>query len=113
MTTARRIAFADLEFAPRFARGDMAKVIEVTGAGDGTALGTGFARFTDAEIPWTVKYDEVLLVLDGHVTVRTPEGDIEAGPRDCVWLPEGTDLTYVAKDALVFYAIHPADWSAA
>jgi len=108
---ARRIGFDDLEFTPRFAYGEQAGVVEVTGTGDGTVLGTGFARFTEAEIPWTVRYDEVILVLEGAVTIRTPEGDIDAGPRDCLWLPKDTALTYIADSALVFYTIHPANWA--
>lgn len=110
-TGPRRIAFGDLNFAPRFAHGDQASVTEATGAADGDRLGAGFARFANAEIPWTVKYDEVLLVLEGHVTILTDVGALEAGPRDCVWLPEGTALTYIAEDALVFYALSPADWA--
>ena len=108
---ARVIAFDGLGFAPRFEYGHMAEVTEVTGAGDGSLLGTGFARFTKAEIPWTVKYDEVLLVLEGEVTVRTPDGDLTAGPHQCIWLPDGTELTYIADDALVFYAIQPTNWA--
>lgn len=103
--------FDGLGFTPRFEYGDMAQVTEVTGTGSGTKLGTGFGRFTDAEIPWTVQYDEVILVLEGEITVRTEAGDLTAGPRDCIWLPAGTDLTYIAKSALVFYAIEPANWA--
>lgn len=106
---AREISFDILEFTPRFAYGDQAEVVEVTGTGDGTALGTGFARFRKAEIPWTVKYDEVLLVLEGNIKVRTPDGYLLAGPYECLWLPKDTELTYIAEDALVFYAIHPAN----
>ena len=110
-TPARVVKLEDLEFSPRFEYGHMAKVTEVVGAQDGSLLGTGFGRFTDAEIPWTVQYDEVLLVLEGEVTVRTKTGDLTAGPRDCVWLPSGTELTYIAKNALVFYAIQPTNWA--
>lgn len=110
-TPARVIPFGDLKFAPRFEYGHMAQVTEVSGAGDGSLLGTGFGHFTKAEIPWTVKYDEVLLVLDGEVTVRTATGDLVAGPRECIWLPSGTELTYIAEDALVFYAIQPTNWA--
>lgn len=109
--TARSIRFDQLGFAPRFEYGDQAAVSVVTGSGEGTVLGTGFGRFTNAEIPWTTKYDEVLLVIEGHVTVRTPAGYLEAGPNDCIWLPNGTELTYIAKSALVFYAIHPSNWA--
>ena len=107
----RAIPFDALTFAPRFAYGEMASAVEVTGTGDGTKLGTGFARFTNAEIPWTVQYDEVVLVLEGQVTVKTPDGDIHAGPHDSIWLPKGTELTYVSASALVFYTIHPASWA--
>lgn len=101
----------DLKFAPRFEYPEMAGIAEFTGSGDGTPLGTGFARFTDAEIPWTVKYDEVVLVLEGTVTVRTDAGDMVAKANDCIWLPTGTALTYIATSALVFYAIHPSNWA--
>lgn len=112
MTTPRKISMGALSFAPRFDYGEMCQVAEITGTGDGTVLGTGLARMTRAEIPWTVQYDEVLVVLEGEVTVRTAAGDLQAGAHDFVWLPKGTELTYVAEDALIFYAIHPVDWNA-
>jgi len=107
----RRISIGDLTFQPRFAYGDQAEVTVVTGDGDGTVLGTGYARFVDAAIPWTVRYDEVILVLEGTFSVETPEGTLTAGPHDCIWLPDGTDVVYRAESALVFYAIHPANWA--
>ncbi len=110
-TPARAISLKSLNFAPRFEYGEQAEVVEVCGTGDGSELGTGYARFKDAAIPWTVKYDEVVLVLEGHLTIHTAQGDLEAGPHDCIWLPEGTDLTYIAQSALVFYAIQPASWA--
>ena len=45
------------------------------------------------------------------MTVRTAEGDLIAGPQDCIWLPNGTELTYIAKSALVFYAMQPTIWA--
>jgi ethanolamine utilization protein EutQ len=110
-TEPRAIAFGDLDFVPRFEHGDMAQLAEVCGTKDGTALGVGFARLTGARIEWTVRYDEVLIVIEGHLTVRIEGETIEAGPRDSVWLPKNTPLTYEAEDALIAYAIHPADWA--
>jgi len=105
------IPFDEQVFSPRFAYGEMAQVTEVTGASLCTRLGTGFGRFTNAEIPWTVQYDEVLLVLEGALTARTAEGDLSAQPKDCIWLRAGTKLTYIAESAFVFYAIEPANWA--
>lgn len=111
VTPACVVPFDTLEFTPRFEYGHMAKVTEVIGAGDGSHLGTGFGRFINAEIPWTVQYEEVLMVLEGELTVRTDEGDMVAGPKDCIWLPKGTKLTYLAESALVYYAIQPTNWA--
>jgi ethanolamine utilization protein EutQ len=107
----RRMPLGDLNFQPRFAYGEQAQIAEVTGTGDGTTLGTGFARFRSAEIPWAIKYDEVLLVIEGSLTVKTETGEFTLGPKDSLWLPKGTELTYCSESALVFYAIHPANWA--
>ncbi len=64
-------------------------------------------RVTNAAIPWTITYDEVILVIEGSVTVSTDDGEFVLGPSDCVWLPAGTSLTYNSESALVFYVIHP------
>ncbi len=100
-----------MKFFPRFEYGHMAQAAVVTGPDDGTRLGSGFVRMTNAEIPWTIQYDEMVVVLEGQLTVRTSEGDLTAGPQECIWLPNGTELTYIAKEALVFYAIEPANWA--
>ena len=111
-TPARVASLATAEFSPRFEYGHMAQSSVITGkCGDGTRLGSGFVRMKKAEIPWTIKYDEVILVLDGQLTVRTADGDLVAGPMECIWLPDGTELTYIAEDALLFYAIEPASWA--
>ena len=102
--------FADLQYAPRFEYGHMAEVAEVCGARDGTELGTGWVRLTDARIPWTILYDEVLTVFDGNLRLHA-NGEIhELKERDCIWLPSGTELIYEAQSALVHYAIHPSNW---
>ncbi len=103
----------EMTFAPRFAFGDQAQVAAACGPDDGTELGCGYVRMSGAEIPWTIKYDEMVLVLEGSITIRTASGDLNAGPHDSIWLPAGTELTYASQNALLFYAIHPANWAEA
>lgn len=112
-TPASLVRFEDLTFSPRFAYGDQAQVVEVSGNATDTPLGTGFARFTNADIPWTVQYDEVVLVLEGTMSVHTDDVAHHLGPKDSMWLPKGTQLRYVSASALVFYSIHPANWAEA
>ena len=102
--------FDELAFAPRFQYGEMADVAGVCGADDGTELGVGWGRMHDARIPWTIRYDEVLTVFEGLLRVHIGEEIFELHPRDCLWLPQGTELIYEAEFALVHFAIHPSDW---
>ena len=102
---------ANADFQPRFEYGHMAQAAVVTNADHDTALGTGFGRLKDAEIPWTIKYDEVIYVIEGQLTVRTGGTDLIVDAGACIWLPKGTELVYLAENALIFYAIHPANWA--
>ena len=101
------IRFEDVSFKPRFAYGDQADIGNVTGAEQGAAFGYGFARMTNAKIPWTITYDEILLIVSGVLRVRTGGKVLEAGPGDSIWLPAGTELVYECESCLMAYAIHP------
>lgn len=109
---ARVERFDSLNFLPRFEYPEMAEVVEICGEKDGSHLGTGFARFNNAHIPWTIKYDEVLIVIEGMLTVHIEGTAHQLAARDSLWLPAGTQLVYESKNALVVYAIHPSNWQA-
>lgn len=101
----------ELCFTPRFEYGDQAQAAPFCGAEDGVELGAGYARMTNARFPWTIRYDEVLLVVEGALTIHTGGAALKAGPGDSIFLPAGTALEYEAQSALIFYAIHPANWA--
>ncbi|MGB5214212.1 MAG: hypothetical protein WBN88_11300 [Anderseniella sp.] len=108
---ARLVKFTDLEFEPRAEGGDQAQLANICSSADGSELGCGMARLRKARLEWTVKYDEVLHVVEGQVKVHTPDGVLTVNSKDSIWLPAGTPLVYEAEDALVFFAIHPANWA--
>jgi len=103
--------FEDAVFSPRFEYGDQAQVAQLCGAEDGSKLGAGLVRMTKSSIPWTIKYDEFILVLEGTFTVVTDNDELVANAMDAMWLPAGTSLTYKSDKALLLYAIHPTDWA--
>ena len=107
----RVMEWANSTFQPRFEHGDQAQAAPLCGTDDGSKLGAGFGRLTKASFEWTVKYDEIILVLEGEVTAITQTATLRAGLLDTIWLPAGTHVTYQAEDALIFYAIQPADWA--
>ena len=102
---------SDANFVPRFEYGEMAQAAHLCGTDDGSKLGAGLVRLTKAEIPWTVKYDEMLTVFEGELTLHADGTSHKLGPRDSIWIPSGTELEYEAQNALVHYAIHPANWN--
>ena len=106
------VRFEDLSFVPRFAYGDQAQVAEVSGTTQGTELGTGFVRVKNAHVPWTIKYDEVIVCIEGVFEILIGDVKHTLRPKDSMWLPKGTKMTYISEDSLVFYAIHPANWAA-
>jgi len=108
---ARVMSLDQLVFAPRFEYGDQAQVAQLCGADDGSKLGVGLVRLTKADIPWTIKYDEFILVMEGTFTVKLADQELEASANQAIWLPAGTKLTYQGDNALLLYAIHPTDWA--
>ena len=103
--------FADLNFQPRFEYGDQAAATQVCGAEDMSELASGYGRLTNARFPWKIKYDEILIVLEGELTVHVNGESLTAGQFDSIWLPKGTSVEYEAENALIVYAIHPANWA--
>jgi ethanolamine utilization protein EutQ len=104
---------SDLTFNPRFEHGEQAQVASVCGPDQGTQLGAGYVRMTNAKIPWTIKYDEMVLVVEGSLTIHVNGEPLTANVGESIWLPNGTELVYESKSALLFYAIHPANWAEA
>ena len=102
--------FHKLEFVPRFEYGDMAQVVEICGSRDGSELGVGFGKLSNANIPWTIKYDEVLTVIEGRLRLHANDEVHELQAKDSIWLPMGTELIYEAESALIHFAIHPSNW---
>jgi ethanolamine utilization protein EutQ len=73
------------------------------------AMSVGFARYRKGEAnPWTVAYDEALIVTSGAFTVRTAEGAVSARAGEVIYLPAGTELVYQAdEDTELVYVSYP------
>ncbi len=84
----------------------MAQEVEICGAKDGSEPGVGFGKLSNAKIPWTIKYDEVLTVVEGMLRLHANGEVYELQAKDSIWLPTGTELVYQAESALIHFAIH-------
>ncbi|MBT6116652.1 MAG: cupin domain-containing protein [Rhodospirillaceae bacterium] len=71
----------------------------------------GVCAFENARLPWTMRYDEYLYCLDGHMRIREGDEVHEMGPDDAIWLPDGVEVVYEADaKATLAFAIYPIDW---
>lgn len=76
-------------------------------------FGANFSVFKECSIDWTINYDEMLYCLDGEIDVVVEGQSHVLGPRDSIWLPAGTSLTYRANSATVLAVYSPVDPQAA
>ena len=91
-----------------------AEIARLVGPETSRHMGCGIVVFEQGvSVPWTVLYDEAMVVLEGHFTLRVGDEVYECDPGDVLWLPENTPLVYEAADrAVVFYSLSPVDWKA-
>ena len=89
----------------------LSRVVTAVGS---TELGGGFIRFEpNGELSeWTLRYDEVLLVLDGQMEVISGGRSVIAGPEECIVISKGTTVTYKGKAGTrAFFVLFPREWA--
>lgn len=74
----------------------------------------GIGVYERCSFEMTTKYDEVIFVLEGLLTVRTGENYtrlIEAKAGDVLWIVEGIPMKWEFDSRTkIFYAAQPVDW---
>jgi ethanolamine utilization protein EutQ len=103
----------------KYTRGDVAQwwqrgdqYLYLGGVLDNTSdakMSVGFIRYRKGESnPWTVTYDEALIVTKGAYTVRTDDGPVTARAGEVIYLPAGAKVVYEApEDTEVVYVTYP------
>lgn len=78
---------------------------------ESSTLGAGIVRLSRGRLPWTVRYDEVLHVLDGELIIDHDGGAVVARAGDVIFIKEWTPIAYrTDTHATFFWALYPADW---
>lgn len=83
---------------------------DVIDAQTSDSMSVGFARYDAGAVnPWTMQYDEVLIVTRGVFSVRTAEGTTTARAGQGIFLTAGTELEYVGEEdgTEVVYVSYP------
>ncbi|GLS36688.1 hypothetical protein GCM10010869_22790 [Mesorhizobium tianshanense] len=103
---------ADLQKKPFTPRGSSTN--EFTSDETGARIASGVVYFKDAEIPFTLWYDEILIchAIEDSFEIVVDDVSYPLTPGDVIWLPAGTSLIYRSKGtATAYYAVTPADWA--
>lgn len=76
----------------------------------GAPITIGFGRYEpDQSIDETLAVDDVMVVLEGRLSVATDAGTVTAGPGEIVHMPKGARVTIRShgQGAVTAYVTHP------
>jgi ethanolamine utilization protein EutQ len=111
-TGAKIFRAADRNLKPAVTETGTTRIAREIDARISRQMGAGIEVLENVVIDWRVTYDEVLFIHSGTLTLEFGGERHACVPGDIVWLPEGTQLRYIAEGkAEYFYALHPVDWA--
>lgn len=102
---------AEMPFEPYGSDPGLAQIARLVGGELSDTMGAGVATFDGCSIEWTIRYDELIVVLEGEFRLRIHQENYDMRPGDVIWLPKDTPLFYEGKAARVFYALYPVNWN--
>lgn len=75
-------------------------------------LGAGIMEMKETTFTWTLNYDEVGYVIEGHLNILIDGRTIEVGPGEVYLVPKGSTIEFSVPDyARYLYVTYPADWA--
>jgi ethanolamine utilization protein EutQ (cupin superfamily) len=77
---------------------------------NGGPITIGYGRYAPGQsLTETIAVDDVMIVLEGRLTVSTTAGTITAGPGEIVYMPKGEAVTIATEGegALTAYVTYP------
>jgi ethanolamine utilization protein EutQ (cupin superfamily) len=105
-----KIAIADASF--ELAPGQDGKIFtgNVIDQRHGGPITIGFGRYEpDQSIDVTLTVDDVMVILEGRLSVSTNAGTVTANPGEIVYMPKGESVTIRSheQEALTAYVTYP------
>ena len=75
-------------------------------------LGCGIMVMRETTFPWTLNYDEIDYVIEGHLDIIINGNKISADPGEIILIPKGSSIQFsVPNYARFMYVTYPADWA--
>ncbi len=106
----RKLTVADAAFERSPGQDGDIYVADMIDSRHGAPITIGYGRYGPGErLTETMAVDDVMVILDGGLTVSSKFGAVEAGPSDIVHMPKGETVTICAGDegATTAYVTYP------
>jgi ethanolamine utilization protein EutQ len=111
----KHVAASTVRFE-RFAgagEGNQVRIADVITSADQSPMAAGYMSWSKCFFPWTLDYDEIDVVLEGELHIRSTGGTVVGKPGDVIFIPRGSAIEFGTPSAVRFlYVTYPADWQA-
>jgi ethanolamine utilization protein EutQ (cupin superfamily) len=110
MMQVRKFAIADARFERSPGQEGEAYVCNMLDQRDGAPITIGYGRYgPDQRMEEQIAVDDVMIVLEGRMSVESEAGTVTAGPGEIVHLPKGARLTIRSHEAgaVTAYVTYP------
>lgn len=78
---------------------------------DGSPMAAGYMAWRNCFFPWTLNYDEVDVVLEGELHIRSEGQTVVGRAGDVIFIPKGSVIEFGTPSHTRFlYVTYPADW---
>ncbi|NOJ72752.1 cupin domain-containing protein [Paenibacillus alvei] len=75
-------------------------------------LGCGIMEMKETTFDWTLNYDEIDYVIEGHLDVIIDGTKVSADPGEVILIPKGSKIQFsVPEYARFIYVTYPANWA--
>lgn len=75
-------------------------------------LGCGMMEMKETTFDWTLNYDEIDYVIEGHLDILIDGRKVSADPGEIILIPKGSKIQFSVPDfARFMYTTYPADWA--
>jgi ethanolamine utilization protein EutQ (cupin superfamily) len=108
--TVRKFAMTDASFERSPGQDAQVFAGNVIDQRDGGPITIGFGRYEpNQSIDETLAVDDVMVVLEGRLSVSTKAGTVTAGPGEIIYMPKGESVTIRSHEqgAITAYVTYP------
>ncbi|MEW9093451.1 MAG: cupin domain-containing protein [Clostridiaceae bacterium] len=75
-------------------------------------LGCGMMEMRETTFDWTLNYDEIDYIIEGHLDIIIDGRKISADAGEIILIPKGSKIQFsVPNYARFIYVTYPADWA--